>query len=134
MRHLIVERGLADQLMVDSCGTGSWHAGEAPHHGSQQVAVSHGLDISQQRSRQLQQSDINQFDWLIAMDRSNFNGIKRLDRNGEKEERIVMLLDYAGPNTPADVPDPYYEGGFERVYDVIYEGCEGLLDHIVDNS
>jgi len=134
MRHLITSRGLEDQFMVDSCGTGSWHVGESPHRDSQRVAQEHGIDLSRQRSRQLSDSDIGTFDWLVAMDRSNQRGIERLDPNGSKREHTVLLLDYAGSDSPTDVPDPYYEGGFERVYDLVYEGCEGLLDHIVSGG
>ena len=104
MRHLIQQKGLEDKLSVDSCGTGSWHVGEPTHR--------------------------EDFDWLVAMDSSNLSGIQRLDPSNLKADTTVLLLDFAGPSTPKDVPDPYYEGGFDGVYDVIYEGCEGLLAHI----
>jgi protein-tyrosine phosphatase len=28
------------------------------------------------------------------------------------------------------VPDPYYTGGFDRVYELVSAGCSGLLRHI----
>ncbi|HIA03709.1 MAG TPA: low molecular weight phosphotyrosine protein phosphatase [Myxococcales bacterium] len=134
MRHLITERGLEEQFTVDSCGTGSWHAGEAPHSGSRRVATQNGISLEGQRSRQLTRQDIVDFDWLVAMDTSNRNGIRHVDEQGLKHERTVLLLDYAGENSPRDVPDPYYEGGFEGVYKLIYRGCEGLLEHILAQS
>ena len=66
------------------------------------------------------------------MDTSNRNGIRHLDPDGSKTDRIVLLLDYAEGDGPRDVPDPYYEGGFDGVYDLVYRGCEGLLKHILE--
>jgi protein-tyrosine phosphatase len=134
MRHLVNERGLNESFTVDSCGTGSWHVGQEPHPGSQKVAALHGISLAGQRSRQLTRQDIVDFDWLIAMDTSNRNGIRHLDDGGLKSDRTVLLLDYAGDNAPRDVPDPYYVGGFEGVYQLVYKGCEGLLDHILAQS
>jgi len=133
MAHLIEERGLSGQLTVDSSGTSGWHVGEAPHRGSIQVAAQHGIDIRRQQSRQLTVADIDHFDWLVAMDTSNRNGIHHLDPDDTKTDRIVLLLDYTDGDAPRDVPDPYYEGGFEGVYDLVYRGCEGLLDHILES-
>jgi protein-tyrosine phosphatase len=31
-----------------------------------------------------------------------------------------------------DVPDPYYSGGFDYVYELVRSGCQGLLAHILD--
>mgnify|MGYP002864934702 FL=1 len=132
MRHLLEEQGLADQFHVESAGTGSWHVGEPPHRGSIQIADHHGIDIRTQRSQQLTAADVQHYDWLVAMDTSNRNGIRHLDRDGSKTDRIVLLLDYAEGDGPRDVPDPYYEGGFDGVYDLVYRGCEGLLKHILE--
>ncbi len=130
LRHLIEERGLSHSIVVDSCGTSSYHVGEPPHRGSQEVARQRGVSLQGIRSRQLVTADISSFDYLVAMDESNLRDIQHLDSRGEKDERMVLLLDYAADTDVQNVPDPFYEGGFERVYDLIYRGCVGLLDHI----
>jgi protein-tyrosine phosphatase len=38
----------------------------------------------------------------------------------------------AGSVRELDVPDPYYTGGFDFVYKLIYAGCEALLERIQD--
>lgn len=131
MAHLVTERGLAGQIRVDSAGTGDWHAGEPPHRGSIQVAKAHGIDISGQVARQVTEADLDRFDWLVAMDTTNRNALRHLDSGRRKWDRIVLLLDYAGDGTPRDVPDPYYEGGFDRVFDLVSRGCEGFLAHVL---
>ena len=131
MRHLVAERGLSGVVQVDSAGTGDWHAGEAPHRGSIRVAMEHGIDISGQVARQVTDADFERFDWLVAMDTTNRNALRHLDPTRHTWERIVLLLDYAGDNTPRDVPDPYYDGGFERVFDLVHKGCVGFLERIL---
>ena len=134
MRYLIHERGLDKTLRVDSCGTSSYHIGEPPHRGSVEIARERGISLKGIYSRQLEPDDIRRFDYLVAMDESNLAGIQRLDRANSKTDRTVLLLDFAEGASTVNVPDPYYEGGFERVFDLIHQGCEGLLEHITSGS
>ena len=87
--------------------------------------VLEGIDLSGQISRRVQQDELGRWDWIIAMDGSNQDNLLRM---GADPDRVKMLLSYAGPDAPTDVPDPYYEGGFERVYELVHEGCSGLLE------
>ena len=134
MRHLVREQGLSEQFRIDSAGTSSYHVGEPPHPGSQRVAAAHGVSLKGQHSRRFVSEDFQRFQWLVAMDGSNARGMCGLADNDEDSDRVVMLLDYAGPESPRDVPDPYYEGGFERVFRLVQEGCEGLLREILAES
>ena len=132
MVDLVARRGLAGSVSVDSCGTGDYHAGQGAHQGSVEVAAAHGLDLSGHRARQFDGGvDFAAFDWLVCMDTSNRNGIAHLDGGGSQGERIVLLLDYARGDSPRDVPDPYYGGGFENVFQLIEDGCTGLLDTLL---
>ena len=130
MRDLIEQQGLSDEYTVDSCGTSGYHVGDRPHRGSIEIADSHGIDLRNQRSRQVHPRDFRAFDWIVAMDTTNRNTLRHLDDRNEAEGRIVLLLDYAQGDGPRDVPDPYYVGGFDVVYDLIHDGCRGLLSHI----
>ena len=127
--HLIAERGLTEQFKVDSCGTGAWHEGEAPHGGSIEIAKKNGVSIENQIARKIAVSDLNNFDWIIAMDRSNLRDIKRL---GEKATaKIHLLREFDPMQDDLDVPDPYYSGGFEGVFDIVDRSCRVLLDKIL---
>lgn len=134
MRHLIESRGLSDQFFVDSAGTGSWHVGQSPHRDSIDVAAHHGLDISHQKSRQIHGGDLIAFDWVVVMDRSNLQDVLDLGPPKDKHDRVRLLLDFGSEENRKDVPDPYYEGGFEGVYQLIYQGCSGFLDHILSDQ
>ena len=126
-RSHVIRRGLEHAYRIDSCGTGGWHVGESPHTGSISIAHAHGIDIRHQRSRQVQATELKQWDWIIAMDASNRNNLIQL---GSDPERTRLLLSFVPPGTDRNVPDPYYEGGFDRVYNLVDEGCHHLLDFL----
>ena len=128
-KDLVRQRGLDAQFTVDSAGMVDYHVGEPPHRGSLEVAQRNGLDISDQRSRQVEAEDFQRFDWVIAMDTSNRNALRHMAPPGFPENRIRLLLDYAEFG-PRDVPDPYYTGGFDEVFALIRAGCAGLLDDL----
>jgi protein-tyrosine phosphatase len=124
--HKVKEAGLSDQIEVDSCGTSRWHVGERPHPGTRRVLAAHNIRYTH-RARQLNRADLEEADYLIAMDSHNLDDIRRVSRAGAE---TGLLLDYAPDVTMSDVPDPYYVGNFEDVYRLVEAGCEGLLEHI----
>ena len=130
-QHLLDTNRLDSKYRVDSAGTGGWHVGEPPHTGSQDIANHHGIDISDQRSRQVTVNELEHWDWIIAMDASN---LKNLLRMGAPKERTRLLLGFIPPGYNRDVPDPYYEGGFDRVYTLVQQGCEHLLEFLENGT
>ncbi len=127
-RHQVGQAGLADRFVIDSAGTGGWHAGERPHRGTLAILAERGVDPGPQHARQLTTADFTGFDYLVAMDRENLRDIAAF-RGGAGAE-VRLLLDYAPGLSVREVPDPYYSGGFEYVYELVEAGCRGLLAHI----
>ncbi len=130
LENLIKEKGL--DWMVDSAGTSSWHNGEMPHNDSILICDSHNINIRNQRSRLFVYEDFNRFDLVVAMDTNNYNNILRMAKNESDRNKLVMLLNYSYPNENRGVPDPYYEGGFDKVYDMINQACLKLVDFHTD--
>jgi protein-tyrosine phosphatase len=128
---LLKQRGLSDKYRVDSAGTGGWHVGEPPHPDSQNIAQRNGVDISHQRSRQVSARELSTWDWLIAMDQSNLSNLIRL---GAPPSRTKLLLSFVPAGAVMEVPDPYYEGGFDRVFDLVNTGCRHLLDFLEEDT
>jgi len=126
-RQVLENAGLSNQVKIDSCGTGSWHVGKAPDGRAREAAARRGIDISDLRARQFQESDLFEFDYVLVMDRHNLADIKRVQKEigGTEPE---LFLDYGSPSHD-EVPDPYYGGdqGFEMVLDLIQEASKGLL-------
>jgi protein-tyrosine phosphatase len=124
-RHMVKEAGLADVIDIESAGTGSWHVGERPHGGTRAVLAANQIEVGGKRARQLNRSDMTQFDYVIAMDGENVGDIHSLFG-----QRVPRLLEFAPPGGTLDVPDPYFTNGFDEVYQLVTAGCRGLLAHI----
>jgi protein-tyrosine phosphatase len=128
--HLAEQQGVAHKYQADSAGTSSWHTGESPDTRMRRVAARHGLSYSG-RARQFQESDLDRFDLILAMDRNNYAELLRQARSDQQRKKIRLLREFdplGGPR--AEVPDPYYGGldGFEETYQVVERSCRGLLD------
>ena len=116
----------ADKFMVDSAGTGNWHAGSGPDPRSVATAKNRGLDISCQKARQIKKSDFADFDHIYVMDSSNLKDVTQLAPNPEAKAKVKLMMDEIFPGQKVDVPDPYYGGpeGFDKVYDMLDEACK----------
>ena len=125
MRHLLAERGLEDEIEVESAGTGGWHAGSPPDARSTRAAAARGITL-EGAARQVTRADFEDFDLLVAMDRDNLADLRAIAPPGT-EHKIRLLL-----GEGRDVPDPYYGGpnGFENVLDLVETACEQLLDEL----
>jgi protein-tyrosine phosphatase len=134
MRAKLLAAGLADRVAVDSAGVEDYHAGAPPDERTQDHARRRGYELGGQRARQLRRSDFEQFDWLLAMDRSHLAVLKRQCPAAQAGKLRLFMAFSAHPS--ADVPDPYYgrEAGFDAVLDLVEAGCDGLLAMLRRNT
>lgn len=131
---LVKEAGLSHQIVIDSAGTGDWHIGKAPDQRARQAAQGKGVDISHLRARLVSPADFADFDYILAMDRSNLDALEEM-RPDWYLGHLGLFLPFSRENRYEqidEVPDPYYGGfdSFERVYELIDQAAEGLLEHI----
>lgn len=128
---MVKEAGLEDKIAIDSAGTGSWHVGEAAHRGTRRVLEQHGISYNG-RARQVTAADMRRENsYIVAMDEDN---LRALERQFGRHPRLYRLLDFASETAERNVPDPYYTGNFEYVYQLIKDGCRGLLKKIQAES
>jgi protein-tyrosine phosphatase len=124
------EAGLVDQITVDSAGTSAYSVGEPADPRSRETARARGIEL-QSRGRQFEFADLDEFDYVIAMDRRNLSALHGLTRDPLRLGKIHLLGDFdSGSGPGADVPDPYSggPGGFDRVFEQIEAACRGLLE------
>ena len=125
----VMTASLQDQIMVASSGTGSWHLGERPHPGTQAVLQRNQIPLrSDKVAQQLQREDLTSYDYIVAMDGENLHAIRQIAST--PLPRLYRLLEFSAQRDTRDVPDPYYTGGFDHVYELVRDGSAGLLAHI----
>ena len=129
----ILQSKLPKNFIVDSAGTGGWHAGESPDKRSIEVAKKNGLDISNQRARKFTKKDFSEFDLIYVMDNSNLKDILKLAPNETAKQKVHLILNEIYPNENRDVPDPYYglNDGFEKVYKMLDKACNSVAKKIM---
>ena len=60
----------------------------------------------------------------------------RIAGGSDSQQKIFKMLSFADYGTnhkltaARDVADPWYTGNFDRTYEDIYEGCQGLLEEV----
>jgi len=119
-----------DNFYIDSAGTAAYHIGNSPDIRSIKVAHHNGIDISTQSARQFKTSDFDTFDYIYAMDQSNYTAITSLARNNHDIEKVKLFLEVNQSVSNKNVPDPYYGdlSDFENVYNLIDKTCDLLVE------
>jgi protein-tyrosine phosphatase len=127
MRALVREQG-RDDVEVESAGMGDWHLGDAPDRRATEAARRRGI-VLEGAARQVRVSDFDDFDLLIAMDRSNQRDLLELAPDAEAAAKVRLLREWEPGAADLDVPDPYYGDGrgFEDVLDMVQAACRSLL-------
>ena len=132
VRHLVEGEGLSERFIIDSAGTSSYHIGDPPDPRTTAVAHARGVKLTG-AARQVTLQDLNDFDYVIAMDAENLANLHRLAKGRAATAEIRLLREFDDEaSSNSDVPDPYYGGprGFEDVHDIVERSCRSLLAHI----
>ena len=88
-----------------------------------------GISCEGKRAVQLKFEDYDKYDYFIGMDRANIRNMHIILKN-DPEDKIYKLMAFT--NRPGDVADPWYSGDFQKTFDDVYEGCEGLLSYLLN--
>ncbi len=110
-------------------GTHDYHVGEPPFILAIDAAKRRGYEIAHLVARRVGQADLDHFDMILAMDRSNLSNLRTIAPTRCKE-KIELLLEYGDKYHGKDVPDPYGgdEKAFELALDMIEDGCRGVTE------
>ena len=135
MNHLIEEKGVGDRVVCDSAGTASYHVGSQPDRRMNAAAQKKGITLVGS-ARQFTSADFENFDLILAMDRSNYRDILSLDTQNQYAHKVKLMCDFCVDHSDTEVPDPYYggEAGFDYVIDLLTDACNSLLDETLTRS
>ena len=135
-RQLLLDAGVADQVVVDSAGTGPWHAGHDMDPRARYALLARGYRPDRHVAKQFQPADFSERDVVLAIDSGHLAQLSRLTLMAEEPEDAVASLSLLRSYDPTavlagetDIPDPYYDDarGFDVVLDQIERACAGLL-------
>ncbi len=124
------------KVVVDSAGTGSWHIGSSPDIRSINTANKYGIDISNQKARQITKEDLDRFDVIYVMDNQNQKDVVSLCSNEKQKNKIKLILNQQSNQSIKSVPDPYYDemDGFEYVYNLLNEACQEITNKLMKDE
>lgn len=126
-----MRKNVSAKFDVDSCGTSNYHIGDQPDARTIASAHKNGIKIDH-FCRQLTTTDLDRFDLIIAMDKSNYQNILRLASTKGHTGKVCLMRDFDHEGTGKDVPDPYYGDAqmFQEVYDILDRSIQRLLIHL----
>lgn len=134
MLSCLAARRLAGRVVVDSAGTLDYHAGEPADARMRRAAAGRGYELAS-TARRVRLEDLERFDLVVAMDRSNLEELRELAAAAEPgaEVKLRLLSEFLPQGAPRDVPDPYWGGerGFDQVLDMLEEACPRILAELL---
>ena len=127
-RHMLEERGLGERFAVDSAAVSAEEIGNPVYPEANRTLVAHGLPASNHHAWQLTRADYDRYDFFIGMDQENIYRMRQIF-GGDSQRKVGLLLAYT--EHPQEVEDPWYTGRFDRVFDLITQGCQALLETLL---
>lgn len=130
-RAALNKAGLAERVMVDSCGTASYHVGSKPDARMLAALQRAGYSYGGHRGRQLRKSDGESFDLIIPQDEENLDDVQRLLR-GCKAQIRPMSVWFPQESELREVPDPYYgdSADFDSVVLLLEQSMPQLMAYV----
>lgn len=124
MKDLLRKAGLTDDIEVASAAVSAEEIGNPVYPPAQRKMAEHGIRCDGKTARQLRAADYQAYDLLIAMDRHNLQGMRRI-LGDDPAHKVHLLLDFT--DKPRDVADPWYTRDFEQTWQDVSAGCRALL-------
>ncbi len=132
LKDMVTRAGLSDKITVDSAGISSEEVGNTVHNGTVGVLRRHKIEHDALRpARQITSADSSDFDYLLAMDRGHLGYLQRRANNSKAKIDLFLADAVKAGTVPYDeVPDPWYDGQYDRTYDLVTKGCEAFLKRL----
>lgn len=130
-REVVRRAGLSNRVICDSAGTLHLHTGKKPDRRMSATLRQRDYPVTG-NARGFVESDFDDYDLILTMDRENRRDVLDLARSPSDEAKVRSFTDFCQNHPHREVPDPYYGGqeGFDLVADLIEDGAQGFLNHL----
>ena len=122
LRDMVKKAGMADRFEIASAAVSTEELGNPVYPPARRELKCHGIDCAGHRARQITRRDLDYYDRILYMDRSNERWLNRIFP-GQWQKKCRPLLD-------RDVADPWYTGDFTATWEDICEGCRKLMEEL----
>jgi protein-tyrosine phosphatase len=135
MEKMVQDADLQDRVEIDSAGTIDMHAGELPDPRMRKAADRRGYPLNH-RARPVDRADLDAFDLILVMDHGNFGDVDSLADPRKHKGKVRLFSEFCTEHDETEVPDPYHGGsaGFEKVLDMMEDGCAEILRRVRDGT
>ena len=122
LKDLVKKAGAEDRFHIASAAVSREEIGNPVYPPARRELARHGIACGGHAAHQITRSELEEYDRIYYMDRSNANYLRRLF--GADAEKCRPLL-------PRDVADPWYTGDFAQTWADIVEGCRKIMEEFV---
>ena len=122
LRDMVKKRGMAERFEIASAAVSTEEIGNPMYPAARRELQKHGIRCDGHAAHQITRAELDQYDRIYYMDRSNARWLQRLFP-GRWQEKCRPLLS-------RDVADPWYTGDFTQTYNDLVEGCERILEEL----
>ena len=119
LKDLVAKAGRSHDFEIASAAVSREELGNPIYPPAQRELQKHGVSFDRRRARQVTAQDLDYYDNIYYMDRSNAQYLRRMF--GDQAEKCHPLL-------PHDVADPWYTGDFSQTWADILTGCKQILE------
>ena len=129
LQEMVDSQKCEGDFWIDSAATSMEEIGNPIYPPMRKALENHGVPVGDHRARQLKKKDYGNYDLFLGMDEENMYYMNRI-LGGDPEGKIHYLMEYTDMPT-AKIEDPWYTRNFEKAYQDIFLGCQGLLEWFI---
>ncbi len=119
LKEMVRQENIEGNFIISSAAISNEEEGNDIYPSAKKILLEHGIPVEKRKSRQITQSDIEYYDYIIVMEQYQKNKIL-------KDFFVIDELKVRKLNEK-DVIDPWYSRNFDKAYQEIYDGCKNLL-------
>lgn len=129
MKDKVEKLGLGNQFYIESFGTSYEEHGNPVYPPIKRLLSEININTSGKRAQTITAGEYDKFDYFLCMDNYNKRNLLRIFGN-DTSGKVFLLLDFVDGIADNEVADPYYYGGYDKVYSDIKKGVNAFLEKV----